>query len=328
VPPPSSPRWWFACIPPICALLFALSSCAQSGAGCDLEPVAQVPLQAKGRLFAVPVTIDGHEISMLLDSGGARSMLVQATVERLKIPQDGRTFTVMVGLGGGSPRPDANVDSMRLGSEQLSVDRIPVNNFNGTIGIDGVLGLDILRDYDLDIDEPGRTLTLYRAQRCDGAEPPWVANAVQVEHVATLGSWMETPLEVDGVSGVAAVDTGASSTMIMPGMVRRLGLTEQDMSNDRSVKLHVVARDDAQARVHRFSTIRIGPVTAHDASILVLTQQPPALEAGGTSTTASLARICCVVGESGSRFGAVACSCRVMPGMLHWSPLATDCPRR
>jgi hypothetical protein len=231
-------------------------------------------------VFAVPVTIDGHEISMLLDTGGARSMLVETTVQRLKIPQDGRTVTVMVGLGGGSPRPDANVGSVWLGGEPLSIERLPVSTFGGAVGVDGVLGLDLLRNYDLDIDGPGRLLTLYRVRRCDGAEPPWVASAVRIEHVDTLGAWMEVPFEIDGVSGTAAVDTGASFTTITPGMTRRLGLTEQAMSDDRVVRLHVPAGEDTQGRLHRFGTVRIGPVTVHDASILVLTREPPALGGG------------------------------------------------
>jgi hypothetical protein len=63
-------------------------------------------------------------------------------------------------------------------------------------------------------------------------------------------------------------------------MARRLGLTEPASTNDRIVQLHVIAGDDAQAHAHRFRTIRIGPLLAHNASILVLAKEPPALTVG------------------------------------------------
>ena len=259
-------------------LLLALSACAQ-GAGCDLVKVSQVPLEARNRLFTVPVTLDGHKLSMLMDTGSARSMLDEATVRRLKIPRDGRTFTVMVGLHGGSPKADANIESMLLGDVPLAVDRLPVSTLEGQ-GIDGIIGLDVLRDYDLDIDEPNSTLTLYRVRRCEPADPPWSEAAMPIDGVATRTSWMEMPFEIDGFMGTGTVDTGASFTAIMPRMMRRLGLTEQAMADDRTVRLHVIAGEDVQARVHRFETIRMGPVTVHNASILVLLKEPPALDGG------------------------------------------------
>jgi hypothetical protein len=76
------------------------------------------------------------------------------------------------------------------------------------------------------------------------------------------------------------VDTGASFTTIMPSMLRRLGMTEQDLANDRLVKMHVIAGADAEMRVHHFDTIRIGPVTAHNAAVLVQMQDPPSLGGG------------------------------------------------
>ena len=60
---------------------------------------------------------------MLLDTGAQTGMLEEATVRRWKIPQDGRTFTVMVGVAGGSPRADANVEGVLLG------DAPPVGGF-------------------------------------------------------------------------------------------------------------------------------------------------------------------------------------------------------
>ena len=114
----------------IALFLLVLAGC-QQGSGCDVVKVSQVPLEARGQLFAVPLTLGNHTLSMLLDTGAQRSMLDEATVRRLKIPQDGRTFTVMVGMAGGSPRADANVEGVLLGDAPLSVSWMPVSTAGG-----------------------------------------------------------------------------------------------------------------------------------------------------------------------------------------------------
>jgi len=242
--------------------------------------VAELPLEVSNQVFIVPATINGHVLKMLLDTGAQRSLLDEATVRRLGIPQDGRTFTVMVGIAGGSPRADANVEGMTLGGAPVDIDRMPVSTFGGSSGANGVLGLDVLRDYDLDIDGPNHTLTLYRVRLCEPADPPWGEATAPVAGVGTRIGWMEMPIEIDGVAGTAAVDTGASYTIIMPRMARRLGLTERAMAGDRTAKIHVVAAADTEAHIHRFETVKVGPVTGHGVQILALDKEPPALSGG------------------------------------------------
>jgi predicted aspartyl protease len=239
-----------------------------------------VPLEARGRLFAVPVTASGHRLNLLLDTGSERSLLDEAAVRRLSIPQDGRTFSIEVGLGGGSPRADANVEGMLLGDVPLPISRMPVSTVAGVLGVDGILGVDVLRDYDLDLDGPNRTLALYRIRRCDDAAPPWSEPAVRFDDVATGTGLLQVPFEIDGIAAVGTVDTGASVMSITPRLLRRLGVTEQGLANDRSMKLHIVAGEDEQARIHRFRTMRIGPLTLQNVPVLVLTKEPPALGGG------------------------------------------------
>ena len=251
--------------------------CQQATTGCDLVKVTEVPLEPKGRVFAVRVTVDQHPLDLELDTGAIKTMLNEATVQRLHIPQDGRTFTVTAGLGGGSLKADAKVDSMLLGNTPLAVDRISVNTY---VGFDGTLGLDALRDFDLDIDGPKQTLTLYRVRDCEQAPPPWQETATGVDGISTRTGWLTMPFEINGIAGTAVVDTGASFTTIMPSMWRRLGISEQDLAKDRPVTLHVVAGADERMRVHRFDTVRIGPATVHNAAIIVQMHDPPALGGG------------------------------------------------
>jgi predicted aspartyl protease len=258
-------------------LLLLVLACCEQGSGCDLVKVTQVPLEPKGRVFAVPVSVNGQSISMLLDTGANTSLLTDTAVQRLRIAQDGQTVTIVSGVAGGSLRADARLDTMTLGSASLPVARIPVNSLSG---FDGVLGLNIMKNFDLDIDAPNRALTLYRVRSCERASPPWSEPAIPIAGASTRMGWLAIPFEIDGVAGSAVIDTGASFTWINPGMAKRLGLTEQSLANDRSLKLHVIAGEDAQARVHRFQTMQVGPLTLHDVPVVVLAKEPPALGGG------------------------------------------------
>ena len=236
-----------------------------------------MPLEPRGRVFAVPVSVNGRMISMVLDTGAKTNLLTDAAAERLGVVRDGRTATIVTGVAGGSLRADAQLDSMSLGGVPLSVDRISVNSYPG---FDGVLGLDSLKDFDLDIDAPNRALTLYRVRTCERADPPWSDPAMSIAGASTRMGWLAIPFQIDGVASTAVVDTGASSTMITPRLARRLGVTEPALTNDRPLKLHVIAGEDAQARIHRFQTMQIGPLTLHGVSIVVLAKEPPALGGG------------------------------------------------
>ena len=229
-----------------------------SGAACDLVQIARVPLELKNHLFIVPVTLNGHAIGMLLDTGARKSMLGEAAVQRLNLVRDPRS-SLRSWVWVDSAQPDARIDSMSIGAAALSLNRLAVNSFGGHQPFDGILGLDILRDYDLDIDGPKRVLTLYRIRRCEPAPPPWDEAAAPIAGFSTRTGWLKLPFKLNGVEGTGFLDTGASNTMITPQMAQRLGLTDQELENNPMIKLHVIAGDDTPSHVHWFEASRSVP---------------------------------------------------------------------
>lgn len=261
-------------------LLLMLASCPP-GAECDLVQVAQVPLELTNHVLVLPVSINGQAVGMLLDTGAQKSLLGEAAVRRLNLVRDTRSSTSLIGISGSSARPDARIDSMSIGGVALRVTRLPVNSFGGNQPFDGILGLDILRDYDLDIDGPNRLLTLYRVRRCEPADPPWDEPARRIAGFSTRTGWPKLPFKIDGIEGIGFLDTGASNTMITPRMAQRLGVTEAALAIDRVINLHVIAGDDTPSHVHWFETAQIGPVVVQHPYAYVLGKEPPALDGSG-----------------------------------------------
>jgi predicted aspartyl protease len=232
-----------------------------------------------GQIFLVPVSVAGHDLQMMLDTGDTATMLTDTAVQKWHIPQSGRTVSIGIGISGGSLRSNADVTSLTIGGITIPVDHLSVNSWNGNL--DGILGLDILGKYDLDIDGPNRTLGLYHANCLAG--PPWASATLVAGTSKTRRfqmQWLQMPIEIDGVTSMAVIDTGASFTTIRAPMMRELGLTEQALADDRAVTAHVIAGADAKLYLHKFHTIRLGPVTAHDVGILVNPSDPPVLSGG------------------------------------------------
>ena len=67
-------------------------------------------------------------------------------------------------MGGAFTANDAIIPGLVLGGVRFPITRVSVGQFRFGPGLaaDGLLGSDILLAFDLDIDVPGKTLTLYR----------------------------------------------------------------------------------------------------------------------------------------------------------------------
>jgi predicted aspartyl protease len=245
-------------------LLILLAHCAAPPIDCTLTKVAQMPLDVQDHLLVVPTGINGHWVRLVVDSGAERTTISSAVAERLGLPHDSRYQTRSLGIGGQSMNADVRIDRLVLGGVRFPVDRLAAGQFDlhskGGLDADGLLGADILLAFDMDIDVPGGSLTLYRSRLCPEAAPPWQEPAVEIIGVRARKDRLLLPFELDGVSGMAILDTGAGQNLIGLDMARRLGLDGITMANDRTIRQHGVGPGEAVGYLHRFRQLRIGPV--------------------------------------------------------------------
>lgn len=269
--PSGRPPAWRAWRPLLLLLLGLLSACAQQATlDCSLVRITEMPLKHERRLLTVPVGINGEWVTLLVDTGAERSMITEETVERLKLPRDQRFVTRSAGVGGATQSADARIDSMVLGGIAFPVGRLSVNRLGPGVPFDGLLGADILLAFDLDIDVPGGKLSLYRVRRCPVADPPWAERGVPIPGVSAMRDRMMVPIRIDGVEGMALLDTGAQTSAVGQAMARRLGLTDQALANAPVMPIRGVGTGVAQARLHRFKEVRIGPAVGTNIPLPIL----------------------------------------------------------
>lgn len=262
-------------VPTLLVLLVVAACASDPGARradgtCPLIPLAQMPLEVRGNLLFVQAKINDEPVTMLIDSGAERTLLTEAAVDRLHLPRDMQHATRTFGIGSPTAAWDAKLpNGIVLGTTHFPVEVVTVGKFgiNGVAGgsADGLLGADILLAFDIDLDLPADRVTFYRARReCPEATPPWNQPFVDVSGVGTERDRLLVPFELNGVSGMAVLDTGAQVSSISQSMTKRIGLADSAVLGDRTVMAHGASPDQVEVRVHRFRDFTVGRAEMRD----------------------------------------------------------------
>jgi predicted aspartyl protease len=258
---------------PVALLLLLLAACTPPRPSCDLAVVSQMPLQVKSRLLTVPVGINEKWVRLIVDSGAERTTLSREAADRLGLKRDPKRVMTSSGMGGSSTNADAIVDRFFLGGTNMPIDRVAVGELPlAELGVDGLLGADILLAFEMDIDVPGGALSLYRVRMCAGTAPPWKEPFAEVQGVAARRDRLLIPFYLNGAEGRAILDTGAQATTVSLDMAKRAGVNEKTLANDRVVHHRGAGAGSTAAFLHRFDSIRIGPATIDHPVLSVISR--------------------------------------------------------
>ena len=135
--------------------------------------VAKTKIERDGD-FSPPVIeaiIEGREVKLLLDTGTRDLILSQTLARELLITQDAQS---PIGASGGPPLPHGQVENLEIGDLQIqhvSTALVPDAAMAASaVGVDGVLGVRPLLDYQLVFDQDASTLEIVNPSRkCDRA---------------------------------------------------------------------------------------------------------------------------------------------------------------
>ncbi len=211
-------------------MLAAVLAASQAQAACSLDARATIPLSRAGGLFLVPVEINGTTVRFILDTGAERSVVGLAAAERLHLARDEWVSTDILGTGGRDRRRLGRPDSLSLAgvalrrhtvAEDNSVVVGPIPEAVAGEPVAGLLGQDFLSPFDLDLDGPAATLTLYSVAGCAGRFLPWPGRYTAVPAWRPVRNILAVPVHFGAAELQAELDSGASlSTVTLPGMVQ------------------------------------------------------------------------------------------------------------
>lgn len=255
-------------------LLLFVSACAGGSDGaCRLEKLADLPIVIAFNVPIVAVEINGRPAAFVLDTGSNRSVLTRAAARRLGVTETNSREQVR-GAGGVAALGGAVLKEVSLGPIRLG--RLPVLTSNSPAPpLDGLLGIDLLVDYEMELDVPHRRMALYRARSCPTAMPNWPVPSVRLAVQVQPGSGhLIVPLEVDGQPLRGLLDSGASLSTLSLQAAADTGLQRRAIAALPRLQGQSINPDGIVIQQTRFKRLQIG-ADVIDNPRLTIADLPP-----------------------------------------------------
>lgn len=195
------------------ALLLLLAGCAPDSVTCRLEPLTVLPVAVEENVPITIALINGRPATLILDIGSDMTLLSRSAARRLGVTFDRGRSLSLIAAGGVTSASPAVLHTLQLGT--MGAPDVPVVVSQGLPPpIDGVLGIDILARFEVDLDGPNERATIYRARLCAGAAPNWTEPFTRLPTQQQRSGHLLVPAQLNGQTMIGLLDTGASRTTI------------------------------------------------------------------------------------------------------------------
>jgi predicted aspartyl protease len=210
----------------------------------------------------VKVFADNAAVLLLLDTGSEATVLTPAAAQRIgaHYPRVG-LGRQMHGITGDIPAGELELRNLTIGGIEVPRRRVrvgPIEIVNALSGLlDGLLGADILRSFDIDLDLPGRRMTLYQGQSCAAASPAWSQPYARIAASRSPSNRLFFPVQLDGRAISALFDSGAQFSVLSTRTALALGVKEAVLARDPPVTVRGADGEQLSAHAHRFFRLEV-----------------------------------------------------------------------
>jgi hypothetical protein len=220
----------------------------------------------------VPVTIKDKPEMLLVDTGGLLTMIEPRVADELGlVRRKGNVGLVNV---SGEMSNDFVHTSLQLGTlkaENLPfIVEAPSQGIVDDPTIAGILGPDVLRNYDVDIDFGARKFNLISQDHCDGKVIYWQADAVAVVPMTVMDTGhIQFEVKVDGHDVTAMLDTGADvSVMTLPTAQSVFGIVPGSADTPKTGTLP--GKSNASIYEHTFKSLTFEGIGVTNAKVALI----------------------------------------------------------
>jgi predicted aspartyl protease len=215
-----------------------LTSAAQAAdaPNCGLKRFTSLSMStlSDGRI-AVPVAVDGHAASFLVDTGGiSATMSRQLATDIGKEPM--RFRRGLIGVGGARLSSSIHADDFALGPMHGKDILVFIDErIGGAGGMDGTLAPEMMHRFDVDYDFRHGAVNFFSQDHCPGKVVYWTKDGADIIPMdVDPNGKIRIPVTVDGNKVMAILDTGSVTSYISMGLAHKLGITDKDLTLKRS----------------------------------------------------------------------------------------------
>jgi predicted aspartyl protease len=216
-------------------------------------------------LHNAPIVIplaNGKPVTLLLDTGAASTILTPAAAQRIGAQAPRIEFQrQMRGLTGTLQTNEVELRSLSVSGVAIPWRRVlvaPVNTPSVLGPLDGVLGADVLSNFDIDLDLPHYRLVFYSRQACPRAVPAWIEPYASISTGRSRSDHLFFPVQLDGRRIDALFDTGSQRSVLSTEAALALGVSRAALARDQPTMTRGAAAEQLSSHIHRFSQLEIG----------------------------------------------------------------------
>jgi predicted aspartyl protease len=239
---------------------------------CRMGRASDLPLRMMRHHLVSAVEINGKPADMILDTGSFGTVLTREAVARMQLPTPDWTTAEARGIGGSrslSVLQTAQFKLGRLHGRNLHFAVFDDPRVLGLTQVDGLLGMDIMSQFDIDIDLPEHKVIFYGTE--GGCSRPTVALEQPLFAIPMAQSAHERSVVVEvsiaGKSLRALLDSGADSNVLFRSAARRLGLNDAALTGDHQASMGGIGPRAVQVRQHIIEPVSIGDLTIRNMPV-------------------------------------------------------------
>jgi predicted aspartyl protease len=260
---------------------FILSPRPSVAGTCPFRVAADLPVSYVGHhSLVVTVAINGIPLRMQVDTGSYSSYLSTEAYDKMGSGDayDNLRGYYAQGVAGTMQMNSLVMRDLAFGSvtvrdKILFISDSAMISRDGKPLVDGLLGEDILQQFDIGLDLPNNHIILYDPPDCAATEPPWAGSYAAVpitRHPETLANTVD--YGVGNATLAATIDTGSETSVIFQSALARAGVTPEAVSTQK-IGMEGVGNNVEATTPEKFSSITIGGESFGDMWVVVAPSQ-------------------------------------------------------
>jgi predicted aspartyl protease len=249
--------------------MLGTGAAAHAEEDCHLGRLTSLDLRMEASgLITVPAQFAGRDLFFMVDTGGAYSTVSTAIAAERHLSATPASLPMR--MMGGSTAQQVWPDTFTLGritsrSQRFFLQPSLMN------GIDGMVGANILRNYDADFDFAGGKLNLLAQDHCPGKVVYWTEDTPTILpfDLDRISSHVRVTVRLDGKEIPALVDTGSSLSLMSLGAASRyLDLNADSAGMTRDSR--AVNGQPGRTWRRAFQRLELGDIAIEDPTLLIL----------------------------------------------------------
>ena len=240
-----------------------------------MERAAVLPLTLWQQKLFVPVQVNAVSSLFFIDTGAATTTLSKRLSDQLMLPRDYDHTTDMFGVGGmESHLYIAQTKDFAIQAIHIAKQGFPVAEFDQQMAdgspAGGLIGADFLSRFDVDIDVPGRRLSLWHVDGCAEVKPDWSGASYSAALEIAPSRHISVVARLDDASLDLMIDTGAPTLVLSTRAAARAGAMPEILGQNRTMIGQGVNARPFSAWLHIFRRLDVAGQVFGDVRTIVV----------------------------------------------------------